>query len=461
MKTVLKELESIFGDRLYTEPQVLALYGRDASSEEGVLPMAVVQPTSVGEMVELVKVAVRHGLKLVPVGSSTSLSGNAVVKWERAVVVSMEKMNKVVEVSEVDWYARAQPGVRVEELNLELARYGLQWPVDPASARVATVGGVLANGGSGLRGARYGPASHWVLALEAVIGTGEVVRLGCLTVKCREGYNLLQLFVGSEGTLGIITEAVLRLAPLPRHFVGIVARFNSPEPLVATVVEARRAGLWPIVAEFVDREVARLIGLGDGYYLWLGVDTSPGGEKTVLAKLVEVASAGGIVEATAESLGEFNKLLEPRRRLYSAQLKAAFNDYGDEAFLYFEDVAVPLSRVPEAIRAVEEAARRRGLRYNMGGHIGDGNLHPAAWARRSDPEEMERLMEFFLEVARLAVKLGGTVSAEHGIGIHKKPLLREAALAKNGGSDVVLKLMKELKRVFDPYGVFNPGKIVD
>ncbi|ABO08643.1 FAD-binding oxidoreductase [Pyrobaculum calidifontis] len=459
MKTVLKELESIFGDRLYTEPQILALYSREASSESGRLPLAVVYPANPDEVVELVKTAIKNRLKIVPLASSTSLSGNTVTKEEGVVAVSFEKMVKVLEISDVDWYARVQPGIRVDELNLELSKYGLQWPVDPASARAASVGGVIANGGGGVKGARYGPASHWVLALEAVIGTGDVIRVGCSTVKCREGYNLMQLFIGSEGTLGIVTEATLRLAPLPQSFVGVMSRFQDVMPLVDAVIEVRRSRIWPTVAEFVDREVAKLVGLGEGYYLWLGCEVTPGGEKNMLNALSNVLSSRGEIIAVASSLGEFNKLLEPRRRLYSAQLNAAFEDYGTDAFLYIEDIAVPISKLGEAVKAIETLARKYRIKYAMGGHIGDGNLHPAAWARRSDEEEMSRVRQFYLEVGRLAIKLGGTISAEHGIGTHKKALLREAATAK--GSDVVLKLMKELKRVFDPYGVFNPGKIVD
>jgi len=459
MKSAIKELESTFGDRLYTERHILALYSREASSEPGNLPLAVVYPVSTEEVVKLVNVAIKNRLGIIPLASSTSLSGNTVIKGENTVAVSFEKMVKILEISDIDWYVRVQPGIRVDELNLELSRYGLQWPVDPASARVASVGGVIANGGGGVKGARYGPASHWVLALEAVIGTGDVIKVGCSTVKCREGYNLMQLFIGSEGTLGIVTEATLRLAPLPQSFVGVVARFQDIGPLVDAVVEVRRSRIWPTVAEFVDREVARLVGLGEGYYLWLGCEVTPGGEENMLNELNGILSTRGEVIAVASSLGEFNKLLEPRRKLYTAQLKAAFEDYGTDAFLYIEDIAIPISKLGEAVKSIETLAKKYKLKYAMGGHVGDGNLHPAVWARRSNEEEMSRMRQFYLEVGKLAIKLGGTISAEHGIGTHKKALLKEAITAKSG--DTVLKLMKELKKVFDPYGIFNPGKIVE
>ncbi|MEZ0318569.1 MAG: FAD-linked oxidase C-terminal domain-containing protein [Pyrobaculum sp.] len=462
MKKVVDQLVDKFKDRAFTERHILALYGRDASFEEGIPPLAVVQPQNVEEVKWLVKFAVDNKLKLLPVGSSTSLSGNAVVKAENTVIVSMEKVNSVVEVQPTDWYAVVQAGVRVDELNLELARHGLQWPVDPASSRAATVGGVVSNGGGGLRGARYGPASHWVLGLEVVIGTGEAIRVGCRTVKCREGYNLTQIFVGSEGTLGIITEAVLRLAPLPQSFVGLLARFKTVEDLVDAVVEVRQARLWPMISEFLDDVISEVVGLGRSFHLWIGVDVTPGGEKYVLDKLAEVvARHRGEVIQTAYSLQEFNKVLEPRRRLYSAQLQLAFSEYGPDAFLFIEDVAVPVSKLPEAVRSIGQLGEKYGVRAVLGGHIGDGNLHPAVWARRSDKEQVKKIAEMFHEIGRIAIRLGGTISAEHGIGVQKKELLREAVQVKNRGeADAAFRVMKELKKVFDPHGVFNPGKVL-
>ncbi len=460
---VIKELEAVFKDRLFTEPHILALYSHDASSEVGVKPMAVVQPVSVDEIIKVVKLAIDHGFKIVPVGSSTSLSGNATPKLENTVIVSMERMNSIIEVSDTDWYARVQPGIKVDELNLELMGYGLQWPVDPASSKTATVGGVISNGGGGMRGAKYGPASHWVLGLEAVIGTGDVIRVGCRTVKCREGYNLVQVFIGSEGTLGIVTEATLRLAPLPESFVGVMARFRSAESLVNAVIRVRRDKLWPMVTEFIDDITAQILNLEPGYYLWIGIDTYTGSEQQILTKLSgDISLSGGEVINRASTWQEFSKILEPRRMLYSATLKAAFNDYGTDVFVAFEDIAVPMSKLPEAVREIQSLGKKYNVRMNLGGHIGDGNLHPAVWARRSDRDEMERVLRFFEDVGKLAIRLNGTVSAEHGIGTQKKGLLREAIGSRNNGnSDTVIGLMRNIKRIFDPYGVFNPGKIFD
>ncbi|BDR93434.1 lactate dehydrogenase [Vulcanisaeta souniana JCM 11219] len=459
---VIRELETVFKDRLFTEPHILTLYSHDASSEPGVRPMAVIQPINTDEVIKVVRLAIDYGFKIIPVGSNTSLSGNATPKLENTVIVSMERMNSIIEISDIDWYVRVQPGIKVDELNLELMGYGLQWPVDPASSKTATIGGVVNNGGGGMRGAKYGPASHWVLGLEAVIGTGDAIRVGCRTIKCREGYNIVQLFIGSEGTLGIVTEATLRLAPLPESFVGLLARFDNAESLVNAVIRVRKDRLWPMVTEFVDDKTAQILGLEPGYYLWIGVDTYGGSEQQVLSKLNnDISLNGGSIINRASTWQEFSKLLEPRRMLYSAQLKAAFNDYGTDAFLLIEDIAVPMSKLPEAVRELQDLGRKHHVKMMLGGHIGDGNLHPSAWARRTDRDEMERITRFFEDVGKLAVRLKGTVSAEHGIGTQKKGLLREALGAKNNNEDTIINLMKNVKEIFDPHGVFNPGKIFD
>ncbi|MFB6470281.1 MAG: FAD-binding oxidoreductase [Vulcanisaeta sp. AZ3] len=462
-RDAIRELEGLFGDRLIIEPHILALYSHDASPERGVMPMALVYLNDANDAVSLVRLAVNYGLKLLPIGSSTSLSGNATPILENTVMVSMEKMNSIIEVSDIDWVARVQPGIKVDDLNLELASYGLQWPVDPASSKTATIGGVINNGGGGMRGAKFGPAAYWVLGLEAVIGTGDIIRVGCRTVKCREGYNLLQLFIGSEGTLGIVTEATLRLAPLPESFVGLMASFRNAESLVNSVIKAREARLWPMVTEFIDDKVAQLVGLDGRYYLWVGVDTYGGSETQILTKLNDIMkSNGGEIINTATTWQEFSKILEPRRMLYSAQLKAAFSDYGNDAFVIFEDIAVPMSKIPEAVRSIQELSVRYGVKMTLGGHIGDGNLHPGVWANRQDKEEIGRVMKFFEEVGRLAIKLEGTISAEHGIGTLKKNLLRESVGSRNSSNaNSVIGLMREIKRVFDPHNIFNPSKIFD
>ncbi|MFB6491366.1 MAG: FAD-binding oxidoreductase [Thermoproteus sp. AZ2] len=211
----MKELRRKFGDRFIDDEAVLSLYSREASFEvPSARPLGLVYPVSEEEVVWLVKWAYESGTPIFAQGSATSLSGNTVLT-RPGIIASFEKMNEVLEVNPTDSYVVVQPGVRLEELNIELARYGVFFPVDPGSVRSATVGGAVANGAGGMRGAKYGTMRDWVLGLNAVTGRGDLLRLGCRTLKCRNGYDLVRLFVGSEGTLGLVTEAVLRVAPSP------------------------------------------------------------------------------------------------------------------------------------------------------------------------------------------------------------------------------------------------------
>ncbi|KUO83545.1 MAG: lactate dehydrogenase, partial [Pyrobaculum sp. JCHS_4] len=339
MSSSLADLRKTLGeDKVVTDPDIRRIYARDPASFEFELPLAVVYAESADDVVNVVDYAIKNRLYITPVFHSTSLSGNAATVAKNTIVLSSERMNRILEVSDVDWLAVVQPGIKIDEFNLELMRYGLQWPVDPASSKTASVGGSIINGGGGVKGAKYGPAPHWVLALEAVIGTGERIRVGCRTLKCREGYDLLHLFVGSEGTLGVITEATVRLAPLPEAFVGIVAQYDDIVDLANTVVEARRRRLWLMVAEFMDDDGSDLVGLGRKYTLWMGADISAGSEQTVLTRLREVAEGNrGKVVAEAAKWGDFFKLLEPRGLLYPAPVKRAVESYGGNAVIMMAD----------------------------------------------------------------------------------------------------------------------------
>ncbi|CCC81954.1 FAD-binding oxidoreductase [Thermoproteus tenax] len=459
--SVVGDLRKSLGeDKVVVDADILRIYARDPASLEYELPLAVVYAESVEDVVQVVRYAIDHKLYITPVFHSSSLSGNAATIAQRTIVLSSEKMNKILEVSEVDWLATVQPGIKIDEFNLELMRYGLQWPVDPASSKTASVGGSIINGGGGMRGAKYGPASHWVLGLQAVIGTGEVIRVGCRTLKCREGYDLLHLFVGSEGTLGVITEATVRLAPLPESFAGVVAQFEDAASLAKAVVESRRRRLWLLVAEFMDDEGSEFVGLERKYTLWLGVDATVGSEDALLSRLKDIVDkTGGRVNAEARDWNTFFKLLGPRRLLYPAPVKKAVEQYGGSAIILMGDVAVPFSRLPEALEDMKTIAKSYGVPTIFGGHVGDGNIHPVLWFNRSDEAQKRRATELYERFGEIALKYGGTVSAEHGIGLHKKELLKKTYEMRN--SQAVLRLFKEIKRIFDPYGIFNPGKIID
>jgi FAD/FMN-containing dehydrogenases len=269
----LSFLRREFGERFVEDVDVALLYVRDASIlESGGKALGVVYPVDEEEVVELVRWAVAERVPLFPQGSATSISGNAVAT-SPGVVVSFEKMTRV-EVDHVDGVAVVEPGVRLEELNHELARYGLFFPVDPGSVKSATVGGAVANGAGGMRGAKYGTMRDWVLGLRVVTGRGDVLKLGCRTYKCRNGYDLVRLFVGSEGTLGLVTEAVLKLAPVPESAVALLAYYDDLEALVEDVVRVKTSRIWPLFAEFLDAPTSALVGLEERNALFLGVDVN-------------------------------------------------------------------------------------------------------------------------------------------------------------------------------------------
>ncbi len=435
-----------FGERFIEDGVTARLYIRDASFMEFSESIAgVVFPVDEEEVVKLVRWAARNKVPLFPQGSATSLSGNASAT-AKGVVVSFEKMDRV-EVDPVDGVAVVGPGVRLEELNVELARHGLFFPVDPGSVKSATVGGAIANGAGGMRGAKYGTMKDWVLGLRVVTGRGDLLRVGCRTYKCRNGYDLVRLFVGSEGTLGLVTEATLKLAPVPESAVAVLAYYDDLETLVEDVVRVRAGRLWPLFAEFLDAPTSAVVGLENRNALFLGVDVNAGAEERALRRLESLVR--GEVAQRALDWGGAMKLLEPRRKLFYGQISTAQRDGG---VLVIEDVAVPISKLPEAVRGLKKLAERHGLPLLLGGHIGDGNLHPATWYRRG--EGPGRVEKFLRDMAELVVKLNGTVSAEHGIGVLKKDLIKMEL------GEEALNYMRELKRVFDPYNILNPGKIL-
>jgi len=456
MEEHARALRRILGESFVDDPLVASLYVRDASPIVGREVVGVAFPKDVEELRRLVRYAYRHDLKLYPQGSATSLSGNP-VPTEPGVVVSFERMCRIIEVNTVDGYVIVEPGVRMEELNAELFRLGYFFPIDPASQRSSTIGGAINNGAGGMRGAKYGVIRDWVLGLELVLPDEDasVVNIGCRTLKCRQGYDLVRLIVGSEGTLALVTKAVLRITPLPESVVGVTAQFDDVHKLANAVVETRGRRLVPLFSEFLDDRTSEVVGLGRRHTLFIGVEIAPEASGRVLKVLEEVIVAnGGELLQRAVGWEEVDKMLEPRRKLNPVSVSIAQRELGNDYYIFSEDVAVPLSKIGEAVRRIRRAAEDLGLPLVIGGHVGDGNLHPRFWVKRS---EVDRAWRMFNAIVSISIELGGTISGEHGIGLMKREGLR-AELEKIGGAKA-LELMKMIKRVFDPKNILNPGKI--
>ncbi|MCI2414779.1 MAG: FAD-binding oxidoreductase [Candidatus Aramenus sp.] len=409
-----------------------------------VRPSIIFYPRNEGEVAKVVRYAYERGIPVVTWGAGTSLTG--AVECNGCILIDVKYMDKILEVNEVDWYARVQPGVNLEYLNRRLAERGFFLPPDPASFFLCTVGGATANSSGGMRGVKYGTFKEWVLAVKVVLPNGKVVKLGEPLRKNRAGYDLVSLFVGSEGTLGVITEIWFRITPLPRRKTFTVMVYvKDVEESGRVIVEVRKRRILPEMAEYLDREVVRALNK----HLNAGLKESDGGlmlfsvEEDYLGDLLDVLRGNEVVVAEGEEA----------ERLYSIRAQSAIALRAEAKHMVVEDIVVPVSKLPEAIERLKEVERKYNVRLPVIAHIGDGNLHPNILY---DEGEVEGLFE---EVANIAIELGGSVSGEHGIGTQKAKVMALQLLKHNGRE--VLDIMEGIKRLIDPKGIMNPGKYVE
>ena len=460
-ESVVGELREIVGDKyVLAEPEELYVYSFDASGLPPVKPLAVVLPATTEEVSAVLKLANEKRIPVVPRGGGTGLTG-AGIPVEDSIVLDLSRMNKILEINVTSGYVFAEAGVRLDELNAELAKYGYFLPPDPASSSVCTLGGSLAECAGGMRGLKYGTFREWVLALEVVLATGDVLWLGEKVTKCREGYDLVHLFVGSEGTLGIITKAALKIWPLPEKIVRILALFDTAEDAGRAVAEIRGAGLVPLVMEFLDSEVIKLVNKFAGQIIpevgaALIIDVD--GEAEVVWKHVReiediLKKCGAVEVKCSDDPKEMERLYLARRAAYPACLRLR-----PMPAVLIEDIVVPPEKLPEAVRRIKEIGRKYGRQILTFGHIGDGNIHPIAYTDPADPEHWKKTLECLDEINMMAVELGGAVSGEHGIGILKKEALR--MWLERRKSSKALEIMRKIKEVLDPNNILNPGKVI-
>jgi glycolate oxidase len=470
-KDVIKDLRKILGEEAVEDDDlVVRMYSKDAVYFEG-NAIAVVFPTSTSQVSALLSYAYRNDLRIYPQGSASEIVGSS-TPAEDGIVISFNRMNKIKQYSTVDMYVTAEPGVRLVEINEFLAKEGYTFPIDPASVKSATVGGAINSGAGGMMGLRYGTMKDAVLGLEVVLPDekGTVLRLGGRTTKHRVGYDLIRLIVGSEGTLAVVTEATLKIVPLPENTVNIAAFFPSLEDLANAVVELKKRKFNLYITEFLDSytvektvEALKLKIKGKGNMLIVSVDVPVEAADRTLSALKEVMmsnNASSIIEARSLKEAEEKGIFDVRRGYYPASIRIAAEGRKDprtRPIVYVEDISVPPSKMAECVRKVRELAEKYGIEMTLGGHIGDGNLHPVLWFEEGDEEKKEKVFRFIRDLMQLAIDLGGTVSSEHGIGTTKKEgLIMELEANK---SEKALDIMKEIKRIFDPKGILNPGKL--
>jgi glycolate oxidase len=451
---VIARLTSIVGEaNIIVDPEKVEPYGADAVKEK-FPPEAVLFPENTRQVSEILRLA---NEKLFPVtarGGGVGYTGGA-VPIEGGVVIGTDRMNRIVEISEENLYAVCQPGIRTVELQKAAEEKGLLFAPDPASYKDSYIGGNIAENAGGMRTPKYGVTKHSVLGLEVVTATGEIIRTGGRTVKNVVGFDLTGLMCGSEGMLGIITEATLKLLPLPEATSTVRASFRSMEEACEVLTKFTPEGLLPMAMEVIDRNSIGAIeenyafGFSKEANAILLVAVDGDAEQVERdSKSIEsiLRDNGGFDILRSESREDENRLWDARRAISPSLMK-----YG--TLKINEDVVVPRSKVPELIRRVEEIGERHGTFVANFGHAGDGNIHVNFLCDREDPDSVRRARAAVRDTFELSVELGGTISGEHGIGYVKAPYMNIAVDA------ATVEVMKAIKKVFDPNGILNPGKM--
>lgn len=451
---VIEKLKQIVGaENVLVEPEKVEPYGADAVKEK-FPPEAVVFPESTAQMSEILKLANEHRFPVTARGGGVGYTGGA-VPVDGGIVIGTDRMNKIIEISADDLYVVCQPGLTTYELQQAVEKHGLLFPPDPASYKDSFIGGNIAENAGGMRTPKYGVTKHSVLGLEVVTATGEIIRTGGKTVKNVVGFDLTGLMCGSEGLLGIITEATLKLLPMPEATATVRASFKSMEAACKVLTKFTPEGLLPMAMEVIDQSCIGAIeqnfafGLPKdaGAILIVAVD----GFKDEVEKNAQTIERilqdnEGFDILRSRSKEEEDNLWDVRRAISPSLMK-----YG--TLKINEDVVVPRSKVPELVARVEEIGKKHNTFVANFGHAGDGNIHVNFMCDKDDPDSIARARECVKETFALSVTLGGSISGEHGIGYVKAAYLDMAI------DQPTLEVMKGIKKVFDPNGILNPGKM--
>jgi glycolate oxidase len=451
--STIRKLIEIVGDENYTDRlEELVPYSYDASMNVH-RPDAAVWPGSAEEVADIVKFANEYRIPVVPRGAGTSLSGG-VIPIKGGIIIDLSKMNRILEMSIENRYARVQAGVVCDDLNRQLAKHGFTFPPDPASSTVATIGGNVATNAGGIKGAKYGTTRDYVLGLQVVLPTGEVMRTGSYTMKCVSGYDLAKLFIGAEGTLGVITEVTLKINPLPRHAMTAVATYAKLEDAGRAIFQTMTSGVLPSVMEILDKVTLKAIRENTDIDL-------PEAEAMILTETdgftwEEVEAQMDVVlrilNQNHPSLTKTAKDEKERLGLWKARKSAYATLARTSTSFVLDDVTVPISRIPELLVGIQDIAQRHGLQVATYGHAGDGNLHPQILYDEYNPATVEKMEQVEEAIFQLAISLKGTLTGEHGIGLSKANYM-----TLEHGS-VEMALMKQIKRTLDPNNIMNPGK---
>jgi D-lactate dehydrogenase (cytochrome) len=449
---LIEALKARFGDRCSTALVVREQHGRDESSFQVPPPAAVVFAESTQDVADAVRLASRYDAPVIPFGVGSSLEGH-LLAVQGGISVDVQRMNKVLSVNAEDLTVTVQPGVTRKQLNEEIKSTGLFFPIDPGAD--ASIGGMSATRASGTNAVRYGTMRENVLALEVVTASGETIRTGTRAKKSAAGYDLTRLFVGSEGTLGVITEVTVRLYPIPEAISAAICSFPSIEAAVRATIQTIQLGVPIARVELIDRHSVRMVnahsklGLREETMLLMEFHGSPAGVKEQAETVQEIASEFG------GKAFEWAATPEERTRLWTARHNAYFAAVQSRpgCRVISTDTCVPISRLADCLLDSVAEAEASGIPYFLVGHVGDGNFHFGYLLDPARPEERVVAEELNHKLVSRALQLGGTCTGEHGVGLHKMGFLVDEAGA--GAVD----MMRTIKRALDPKNIMNPGKI--
>ncbi|NWF54038.1 MAG: FAD-binding protein [Syntrophaceae bacterium] len=452
----LEKFVSILGpERCKTSPEDLLTYAYDAYVRE-YLPDAVLFPKTTQEVSQIMKVASAEHIFVTPRGSGSGLGAGSLAK-QGGIILCFTMMNRILEVNRSNRYAVLEPGVVISEFQKAVEPFDLFYPPDPGSATVASMGGAVAMNAGGMRGVKYGVTRDYLLGLEIVLPSGEIMETGAPTAKDVTGYDLTRLICGSEGTLALVTKIITRLLPKPKTKRTLQAIYNHVDDAGNTVAKIIEAGLIPATLELMDQTILK--ALEDFAHLGLPLDA-----KAML--LMDVDGDPEVVEKQAAQVAEFCRTQGARDIRVSRSEKendqlwvARRSAFGAVARMrptcVIEDATVPVSYLTSAIQKVMEIAERNRVQIAVLAHAGDGNLHPLILCDERDQDEMARVDRAMDEIVDYALSVGGTLSGEHGIGIAKAKYLRKQL------SETSLKMMRAIKKTFDPQGILNPGSFLE
>jgi len=453
----LNKLRDIVGaENVLTSREDLIPYAFDGTAAMKEMPGSVVFAVSTEQISAVLKLANDTETPVVTRGSGTGLSGGSVPAAD-CIVLCTVKMGAILEVDAANLTMTVEPGVTTIQIAEAAEKAGLFYPPDPGSMKISTIGGNVAENSGGLRGLKYGVTRNYVMGMEVVLPDGEVMRLGNKCVKDVAGFSLKDVMIGSEGTLGVITKVLLRLIPKPAAKKTMVATFDAMDAAAQTVSDIIAAQIIPCTLEFLDRTTIHCVEdfakvglpLDCEALLLMETDGHPAAVAEEASKMEELAKANGAMEVrVARDATEAAQLATARRSAFSALARLA-------PTTILEDATVPRSELAHMIRFVAEVAKKHELKIGTFGHMGDGNLHPTFLTDERNEDEMRRVHEAFDEIFEEAIRLGGTITGEHGIGLAKKEFLPKFAGAAQ------MRVMRELRKALDPKGILNPGKMFD